>query len=274
MENLLMKMKEDLELRGYSTKTIKKYLNHAKCFGAYFSQHPSLLGEEHVRQYLLKDIKRGLSSSYINGCYSGIKFLFETTLDRQFNLKNVPRVKKEQKLPGTLSKSEIDTILGQLTDIKHKTIIMTIYASGLRISEAANLKISDIDSKNMHIIVHQGKGKKDRYTLLSKRNLEMLRSYWKLYRPEGLLFPGIDTNKPISIRNIQLVFKEAVKKAGICKNVSVHSLRHSFAVHLLEAGTDIFHIQRFLGHEKLETTSRYLRLVRTDIKSPFDLKED
>ncbi|AOT71300.1 tyrosine-type recombinase/integrase [Geosporobacter ferrireducens] len=160
-----------------------------------------------------------------------------------------------------------------LYSYQHLAILMTIYAAGLTVSEAAKLKVSDIDSKNMQISVRCGKGKKDRYTLLSKTNLDILREYWMRYHPGDYLFMGADGKSPITARTIQRIFEEAKEKAGIKKNASVHTLRHSFATHLLEAGTDICYIQRLLGHTSINTTTIYLHLRRMDllnIVSPLD----
>lgn len=163
------------------------------------------------------------------------------------------------------------------SNLKHKAILMTIYSAGLRISEANNLIIDDIDSNNMQIRVRQGKGKKDRYTLLSQKNLSILREYWKNYRPKYWLFPGNPSTKAISPRTIQQVFKQSLSKAGINKNATVHTLRHCFATHLLEAGVDIFHIQKLMGHASPKTIAIYIHLTRKDILdviSPLDMMMD
>ena len=176
-----------------------------------------------------------------------------------------------------LAQSEIKDLFNAVINLKHRTILITIYAAGLRVSEAANLKVTDIDSRNMQIRVVQGKGQKDRYTMLSPKNLEVLRDYWKYYHPKDWLFPGNPMDKPISTRTIQKVFKTAKTKAGIKKEATVHTLRHSFATHLVEAGTSIFHIQQLMGHTNPKTTSVYIHLSRKDvlqIKSPLDTMVD
>jgi len=192
-------------------------------------------------------------------------------------MKNIPRSKKQSKLPVVLSPQEVLSIFDAVSNIKHKAILMTTYDAGLRVSETANLLLSDIDSSRMSIFVRQGKGQRDRYSLLSQTNLILLREYWKQYRPSSYLFPGSSPEKPISCRTIQQVFYDARKKAGIHKKASVHSLRHSFASHLLESGTDLFRIQQLLGHFNLETTSKYLHMVQPkvlQVKAPLDLLED
>ena len=277
MYQLIEKMTDDMQLRGYSPKTIYAYISHVKRFEQHFGNHPACLGETQIRQYLLHVISQGISSSYANGCYSALRFLFETSLGMDWNMKNIPRSKKQSKLPVVLSVQEVSSIFDAVSNIKHKAILMTTYDAGLRVSETANLLISDIDSSRMSIFVRQGKRQRDRYSLLSQPNLLLLREYWRQYKPSSYLFPGISPDTPISTRTIQQVFCDARKKACIDKPASVHSLRHSFATHLLEAGTDLFRIQQLLGHFNLGTTSKYLHMVQgkiLQVRSPLDLLED
>ena len=277
MYQLIEKMTDDMQLRSYSPKTIYAYISHVKRFEKHFEKHPARLGEKQIRQYLLHVISQGISSSYANGCYSALRFLYETSLGMDWNMKNIPRSKKQSKLPVVLSLQEVSSIFDAVSNLKHKAILMTTYDAGLRVSETANLLISDIDSSRMSIFVRQGKGQRDRYSLLSQPNLLLLREYWRQYKPSSYLFPGISSDTPISIRTIQQVFYDARKKACIDKPASVHSLRHSFATHLLEAGTDLFRIQQLLGHFNLGTTSRYLHMVQgkvLQVKSPLGLLED
>lgn len=276
MNQLIEKMNDDMQLRGFSPKTIYAYTSHVKRFEQYFKASPSCMDEKQVRQYLLYVISQGVSSSYANGCYSALHFFYETTLGQGWNMKNIPRSKKQSKLPVVLSPQEVLSIFDAVSNLKHKAILMTTYDAGLRVSETANLLLSDIDSSRMSIFVRQGKGQRDRYSLLSQSNLLLLREYWRQYKPSLYLFPGSSPEKPISCRTIQQVFYDARIKAGIQKKASVHSLRHSFASHLLEAGTDLFRIQQLLGHFNLETTSRYLHMVQPkvlQVKSPLDLLE-
>jgi len=180
-------------------------------------------------------------------------------------------------LPSVLSKDEIKRIFDATPNLKHKTILMTIYSAGLRVSEASNLKVADIDSKNMQIIVRQGKGKKDRYTLLSKSNLEVLRKYFKVYKPKLWLFFGIDPLEKLNNRTLQRIFEESKIRALITKKSSLHTLRHSFATHLLENGTDLCYIQLLLGHACIQSTMVYLHLRRLDVLkvvSPLDILMD
>jgi integrase/recombinase XerD len=189
---------------------------------------------------------------------------------------HVPRVKKKTKLPTLLSPQEVRRILDATSNLKHKAILSTIYSAGLRVSEAAHLKISDIHSDNMRILVRQAKGNKDRYSILSTTNLLLLRRYWKVYRPNDWLFPGIPATKPIAIRTIQSVFRQSVGTAGINKTVSTHTLRHCFATHLLNQGARILQIKELLGHSHIQTTSMYLHLTHAQVlglKSPLDFQD-
>lgn len=275
MSILRENMIRDMQLKGYSPNTQSAYVNHIKKYVEYFNKSPDRLGIEEIKQYLhyLIIIKK-VSKSYVNSAYSALRFLYETTLKREWNIKEIPRVKKSKKLPVILSVSEVEQIFTETNNLKHKAILMTIYAAGLRVSEVANLRISDIDSKNMQIRIRQGKGEKDRYTILSYENLKILRDYWKYYQTKEWLFPGNPPDRPISTRSIQKIFKNAKDKAGIKKDATVHTLRHCFATHLLESGVDIYHIQHLLGHTNPKTTSIYIHLTRKDvlnIKSPLDL---
>ena len=275
MNDLLNKMKMNLELSGFSSKTKDDYLRHLVCFQKHFDKCLEHMGYDEVREFLHHAITiRKLSCSYVNQAYSAIRFFYETILGWNWNMKLVPRIKRQKTLPAILAVDEVKAIFNVTTNLKHKAILMTTYAAGLRVGEVANLRVFDIDSKNMQILIKQGKGKKDRYSLLSPANLSILRQYWKQYQPTYWLFPGKPSNKPISIRTVQQVFYDAKVLAGIQKDVSIHTLRHCFATHLLEAGTDILHIQQLLGHTDLRTTCIYLHLRRLDllnVKSPLDL---
>jgi site-specific recombinase XerD len=232
------------------------------------------LGDEEIRAYLYSLMEeRKVSQSVLVQTYSALKFFFEKTLQKQWNAFRIPRCKQRRKLPGVLTREEVESILSATKNLKHRAILMTIYSAGLRIGEATRLKVSDIDSGRMMIRVNEGKGLKDRYSLLGERNLEMLRRYWKAYRPSEWLFPGRNASEPVSTSAIQRVFKASLEKAGIKKKASVHTLRHCFATHLLESGTDLYYIQRLLGHKSAGTTSVYLHITGKDIgkiKSPID----
>ena len=274
MSTAMEKLLVDMDLKGFSTNTKKTYLLSINHFSAHFGAKPEALGEDEIRQYLHHEIvKRKQSSSSVIVSYSALRFFFETTLGREWNARAFPRVKRGNKLPDILTRTEVLQLLDAAHNLKHKAILMTAYAAGLRASEIANLKVGDIDSKNMEIFIRQGKGQIDRYSLLSSLNLAVLRQYYKQYRPVLWLFPGPDPAKPINVKTLSMIFRNIKQKIGLQKNVSIHSLRHSFATHLLEDGVDICHIQKLLGHKNISTTSRYLHLTRLHLKkirSPLD----
>lgn len=273
-KQIIEKLKYDIQLRGYSEGTQSDYGVCVQHFQEYFGKPATELKEQHFRQYLyyLKN-DRKLSTSTVNLNNSALRFLFEVTLEQDLNYKRIPRLKEPVIFPSVLTKDEVQAIFNATSNLKHKCILMTVYGSGLRLSEIAALKISDIDSKNMRIFIQQGKGRKDRYALLSQSNLEILREYWKEYKPRYWLFEGKEKGSRISTRAIQDAFKKNLKKASITKNASLHTLRHSFATHLLEDGTSIFYIRQLLGHSTIRTTTRYLHLATTEIlktTSPLD----
>ena len=278
MGRLYDQMKMDLELKNFSPKTVSCYLDCMVHFVRHYGRSPVEMGEEEIRNYLYYLMKeKKVSQSSINQAYSAMKFFYVTTLEREWNGIKIPRIKNPKKLPVVLSKDEVRSVLESLLNLKHRAILATIYSGGLRVGEATRLKISDIDSKRMMIRVQAGKGKKDRYTLLGNRTLIDLRQYWRACRPVEWLFPGSEATKPISIASVQRVFKQALNHAGIKKKATVHTLRHSFATHLLESGTDLYYIQRLLGHTSASTTSIYLHITGKDlgrIKSPIDLLEE
>ena len=277
MEKLYEQMKVDLELKNLSPRTRICYLTWVKSFAHHFHRSPEEMGDQEIREYLHYLIQeKKASQSGVSQAYSALKFFYETTLKRDWNGYRIPRVRKGKKLPVVLSQQEIQAIFSATRNLKHRAVLMTIYSAGLRISEVVHLKVVDLDSQRMVIRVEQGKGQKDRYTLLAQRTLDVLRDYWKEYRPQGWLFPGKPITEPLSVSAVQRVFEKALLRAGIKKPASVHTLRHSFATHLLEAGTDLFHIQRLLGHTSLKTTAIYLHLSRKDlggVTSPLDLLE-
>lgn len=263
MKSLREQMEMDLELRGYSNCTKLAYIGAVSRFAQHFNKSPELITEEQIREYLHYLLtKKELSGSSITVIYSAIKFLYETTLQRDWDIQKLPRHKNSNKLPIVLVLDEVKDIISCAANIKHKALLTTVYTAGLRVFEAVNLKVTDIDSKNMRIHIQQGKGGKSRYSFLSKKNLFVLREYWKEYRPTLWLFPGRKPELPMSTRAGQDAFKKAKKAAGITKAATIHTLRHSFATHLLEAGMDIFYIQRLLGHSSIKSTTVYLHLSR------------
>ena len=222
-------------------------------------------------------MEKKLSEGTVNYINAGLKFFYTKTLNRYWNMDKIFRIKEPRRLPAVLSPEEVKSIFDVTENLKHKAILMTVYSAGLRVSEVCNLKIKDIDSKNMQILIREGKGKKDRYSLLSNANLEILREYWRRYHPKEYLFSGKGRTDAITPRSVQKMLGKSIKKTEITKNATVHTLRHSFATHLLDAGTDICYIQRLLGHTRITTTTIYLHLRRMDllnIKSPLDILLD
>jgi len=263
-----------MELRGYSPKTIKNYILHVSTFSKFHNKSPELLGEEEIREFLHHCITvRKLSEGTVNYYNACIKFFYAKVLHRKLDLKQLPKAKERRRLPAILSPEEMNDIFNATHNIKYKAIFMTIYSAGLRISEVCNLKVSDIDSKNMQIFIREGKGNKDRYTILGKSNLKILREYWEISRPKEYLFSGRYSINAISPRSVQVEFGKSIERTKITKHVTVHSVRHAFATHLLNGGTDVCHIQKLLGHTRISSTSVYLHLRRLDllsIKSPLD----
>lgn len=274
MATLREQMRRDMQLRGLSTRTQEAYIQKALDFARHFKTSPEQLGEDKIKgylQYLLTE--RKVSDSTYRQAYGSLKFLYQTTLKRKVVFEKIPSLKVRRKLPRVFDRSEVAALISVTKNLKHKTILMVIYSAGLRLSEACHLKVTDIDSKRMMIRIQQPKGGNDRYTILSTVALETLREYWRKYRPSEWLFPGQTKTRPINPKSIQNMFKAAKNRAGITKPASVHTLRHSFATHLLEAGTDIHHIQTLLGHKNIQNTTIYLHLRRQDlarVKSPLD----
>ena len=276
MGRLREQMKGDLELRGLSRETQKIYLYHVTNFSRYFNRSPYHLGKSEIKEYLLYLLReKEASSSTVNLCYSALKFLYAKTLRRQGVMAEIPRLRSTKKLPVVLEREEAESLFSVTENLKHRAVLMLIYSSGLRLTEASHLKVTDIDSKRMVLRIRQGKGRKDRYTLLSTAALEVLREYWSQYCPKEWLFTGRSPGKPLSVRSIQRIFKKARTLAGIRKPATVHTLRHSFATHLLEQGTDLHRIQLLLGHRSLKTTAIYLHVSRKELRrivSPLDFK--
>jgi len=269
----LQTMKFEMELRGYSPQTQNHYLCHLRQLEKYANKPAVQVSTDELKQFLHHRIKSGISYSNINISCNAFKLFFNKVLSFNWSDDVIVRPKRPKKLPHVLSKDEILSIMDQVVNLKHKTILLTTYSSGLRISETLNLRISDIDSKNMLLRINHGKGNKDRLTVLSHENLKILRLYWKLYRPTDLLFPGLVEGKPIAARNVQYVFQVAKEKVGISKPATVHTLRHSFATHLLEDNADLRTIQVLMGHSNISTTAGYIHLSTkhiSSVKSPLD----
>ncbi|MBI5729867.1 MAG: tyrosine-type recombinase/integrase [Ignavibacteriales bacterium] len=253
--------RQELRLRNYSYKTIKSYTSCLRNFTSYFRpQHPRQINENDIKKYLLHlaDSKH-LSSSTINQHFNALRFLYVDLYKSPFRIGTIPRPKKEKKLPDVLNEEEVVRIFNAVSNLKHRTMLMLAYASGLRVSEVVSLKVEDFDIDRNMIHIRGAKGKKDRYTLLPVSLKETLHRYWKEYNlgKSGWLFPGAKPNYHLAAQSIQHVFERSVRQAGITKPVSMHTLRHSFATHLLEHGTDLRYIQELLGHESSKTTEIY-----------------
>jgi integrase/recombinase XerD len=265
---------EELRLRGYGLQTRKVYLGHIRRFLDAQNTPYDLLNTYDIRHYLLNLLDhRDLSSSYINQAVSSIKFLFVHVFRKRDSAVDVPRPRKERKLPSVLSQSEIKKILWSIENLKHRVLLLLIYSSGLRVGEVVRLKVFDVDKERMMLMIKQGKGKKDRYTILSEVALEELNLYEQVFKPSNWLFPGQGKSKHLTERSIQKVFEQACFKVGLRKRVSIHTLRHSFATHLLEGGTDLRYIQELLGHRSPKTTEIYTHVSQKsirNIKSPLD----
>jgi len=276
MTVLRQRMTEDMQVRNLSPHTQRAYIQQVSLFARHFDKSPAALGPEEIRTYQLYLMnERKLAPSSIQIAIAALRFLYRITLKKEWTFKEViPSPKSATKLPVVLSPDEVLRFLGCLDNIKHRAILTTCYAAGLRISEAVHLKPTDIDSQRMVIRVAQGKGQKDRYVMLSPKLLEMLRSYWGTARPKQWLFPGDLPGQPITRFAVADACGKAHRRSGISKPITPHSLRHAFAVHLLEAGTDVRTIQLLLGHRNLTTTARYLRIAASKVcatVSPLDL---
>ena len=262
MTILRQRMIEDLRIRNYAERTIETYVDRVAQFARHFGQSPHLLGPEEIRQYQLHLLQtRQASWAVFNQTVCALRFFYRVSLKQDWVVEQIPFPKQEKKLPVVLSLSEVTRLLGALENLKHRTLLMTLYAAGLRLSEAVHLRVRDVDSQRMALRVCQGKGRKDRYAPLSETLLEQLRRYWKQDRPSGWLFPGKPADAPLSTSSVQRLCRKAALRARLAKRVSPHVLRHSFATHLLEAGTDLKTIQILLGHRSLNTTSVYLHVA-------------
>jgi site-specific recombinase XerD len=275
MTPLRQRMLEDMRVRNLAKTTQLSYVQHVAAYAKHFNRSPELLGPDDIRTYqvyLTDERKLGAASMCV--VCGALRFLYQVTLKRDWAESAVPLPKKPFKLPVILSPDEVTRFLECVRGRMMPTLLTTIYAAGLRVSEVANLTATDIDSQRMMLHVQQGKGHKDRYVMLSPRLLEILRVYWRARRPVHWLFPGRVPGEPISRYAVALACRNAHRRCGIKKPITAHSLRHAFAAHLLEAGTDVRRIQLLMGHRSLATTARYLAVARSTVcatTSPFDL---
>lgn len=277
-EEIIERTKEEIRLRGLSKHTEKEYLDKLRIFMRHYNNQPICdMTEQEIRAFLLyqNDIKHAAAGT-INVYNSALRFVFGAILQRTLNYQMIPRKRIHRELPEIMSKQEVARFLNYIDNLRDKTVFSTVYGSGLRLSEIIRLRVQDIDSEGMRLFVHQGKGGKDRYTLLSQANLELLREYWKAYRPnhpDGYLFyPQGNKLRCLTQKAVQEAMKKHLKNAGIFSHYTVHTLRHCFATHLLESGVDVCRIKQLMGHTHIQSTTFYLHLLNFDgsIKSPLD----
>ena len=259
---------EDLQLKHFAPSTVNVYVQAVSAYARHFGESPEKLGFKHVRQYLVHLIQDcGVSRGTYIVHLAALRHLYHVTLNRPGQLDGLPIKNREHKLPVVLSKEEVQRLLAVTANLKHKALLMVAYDSGLRLSELLHLRVEDIDSERMMIRVRLGKGQKDRYARLTPTLLKLLRSYWLEYRPQTWLFPGETPDQPYNIATPGHILKKLCRKAGIAKRASMHTLRHSFATHLLEAGTNLRVIQQLLGHGSLRTTALYTHLSLEDLRA-------
>jgi integrase/recombinase XerD len=273
MSPLRRRMIEDMTIRKFAPKTQHDYLQRVKNFTIHLGRSPETASSEDVRRYQLHLTASGVGVPTVNQTVSTLRFFFKVTLGRPDLVERTAFVREPRKLPVVLSPDEVARLLDAAPGLKYRAALSVAYGAGLRVSEVTALKIGDIDSKRMVIRVEQGKGRKDRYVMLSPHLLELLRAWWKAARPQGWLFPGRDRVQPMTTRQLNRACHTAADMAGIGKPVSMHTLRHSFATHLLEQNIDIRVIQVLLGHAKLDTTALYARVATKTIQqvmSPLD----
>lgn len=273
MSALRRRMIDDMTLRNLSPATQRSYLHAVTKFSRHFGCPPDRLGLEDVRSFQVHLVSQGISWPALNQIVCALRFFYGVTLDRAEIPERIVYARTPRKLPSILSADEVVRFLEAVPSLKTRVALTTAYAAGLRASEAVSLQVADIDSDRMVLQVRHGKGAKDRTVMLSAALLTILRSYWRLARPTPWLFPGRSPDKPIDVQVLHAACRSATKAAGLTKRVSVHTLRHSFATHLLESGTDIRIIQVLLGHSNLSTTARYTHVATATIartQSPLD----
>jgi integrase/recombinase XerD len=270
---LRRRMIEDMTVRKLAARTQEGYIRAVKDFSAFLGASPDTASAEDLRRYRLHLVASGAGVPTINHSLTALRFLFLVTLRKPAIVLDMPFVREPRRLPVVLSPDEVARLLDAAPGLKYKAALSVAYGAGLRASEVISLKVSDIDSARMVIRVEQGKGRKDRYVMLSEHLLHLLRAWWKAARPQGWLFPGQNRVNPLTTRQLNRACHAAAQMAEIDKRVSLHTLRHSFATHLLEQKTDIRVIQVLLGHKKLDTTALYTRVALKalgDVTSPLE----
>ena len=274
MTELRRRMIQDMQLRNLSPRTIETYTSHVARFARHFGKPPDVLGLDQIREYQLHLLQRQVSWSLFNQAVCALRFFYNVTLRRGWPVEHLPYGKRPRRLPVVLSPEEVQRLLACVRPLKHRVLLTTAYACGLRLSEAIHLRPQDIDSSRMQVWVRQGKGQKDRRVPLSAKLLQELREYWLKQKPRTWLFPGQPPHRTLDPGGIQRSMKQAVQDAGLAKRATPHTLRHSYATHLLEAGLDLPTLQALLGHSSISTTLLYLHVRQTrigQIVSPLDL---
>ena len=272
------RMERDLQIRGFSPSTQQCYLARMKAMVRFFMRSPDELTLEDInayQQHLTRDRKVGWGT--FNQSVGAIRFFYVVTLEKDWDIQRIPYQKTGRKLPVVLSCEEVSRLFEAVTNLKHRAMLMTAYAAGLRASEVTHLRVGDIDGQRMVLRVEQSKGRQDRYVMLSRKLRVVLREYWKAYRTTHWLFAGQNPAQPLTRASVHKVFRKAKIKAGIAKRATVHTLRHSFATHLLESGVNIRKIQLLLGHRSLRSTQIYTHVARDfleDTPSPLDILPD
>src|SRR3954453_10449634 len=278
---LRARMIEDMNVRGFSEKTRNDYIRNVRAFAAFIGRSPDMATAEDLRRFQLHQTQSGMQPPSVNSAVSALRFFFTVTLDRPDLARRLTVVRQPRRLPAVLSVAEVALLLQAAPGPKYKAALATAYGAGLRVSEVVALKVGDVDSERMLLRVERGKGRKDRHAMLSPQLLELLRVWWRegggralgVLLPRGWLSPGRNPVEPLSTRQLNRAVHAAAEAAGIKKRVAPHTLRHSFATHLLEQDTDIRVIQVLLGHAKLDTTALYTRVANTTIRtvtSPLD----
>lgn len=272
--NLVAATDEELRLRGYSPRTRKAYLKHIRAYLRRVGCAPETLGSDAIRAFLLDRIRQdGISRAYHDQAVSALKFLYRHVIGLPEDINGIPRPRRERRLPTVLSRQEVERLVDAISNPKHVALVMLIYSAGLRVGEVVRLRVDDVDEDRRVIFVRGGKGRKDRYTLLSDRAWKAVRAYLETMPTASWLFPGARPARHLTTRSVQKIVRRATEHAGIVKPVTVHTLRHSFATHLLEAGVDLRYIQELLGHVSARTTQVYTHVGRRDvgrIRSPLD----
>src|SRR5215207_10386339 len=263
---LRRRMIEDMSVRNFVEKTRNDYIRHVRTFTAFLGRSPDTATAEDLRGFQLHQTQTGVRAPSINGSVAALRFFFTVTLDRPEMARYLTFVREPRKMPVVLSPAEVARLLEAAPGPKYKAALSAAYGAGLRVSEVVALKVCDIDSQRMLIRIEQGKGRKDRYAMLAPQLLELLRDWWRIARPPVWLFPGQNPVNPLTTRQLNRAFHAAAQQAGITKRVTPHTLRHSFATHLLEQNIDIRVIQVLLGHAKLDSTALYTRVATKTIR--------